>query len=138
MAITKSLVFQNVALANADGTSQTTFELPITETLTITINPVTDTVGAGRTLPASYDVSCEGVRLLNTNVYNDFRVYGSNTAAEPVTARMIFRGVSGALNLNVGATIINGRRDYGDANRAGVVLSFTERVTNVEAFVIES
>jgi hypothetical protein len=51
---------------------------------------------------------------------------------------MIFRGVSGALNLNVGATIINGRRDYGDANRAGVVLSFTERVTNVEAFVIES
>jgi hypothetical protein len=138
MAITKSLVFQNVVIANADGTSQVTYENPITETLTVSITPVTDTVGAGRTLPASYDVAVEGVRLLNTNVYNDARVYGSNTAAEAVLGRMIFRGVAGALNLNIGSTLINGRRDYGDANRAGVVLSFSERVTNVEAFIIES
>jgi hypothetical protein len=138
MAITKSLVFQNVVITNADGTSQTTYELPQTETLAITIAAITDMVGAGRTLPSAFDVSCEGVRLLNTNIYNDTRVYGSNTAAEPTTARIIFRGVAGALNLNCGATILNGRRDYGDANRAGVVISFTERVTNVEAFVIES
>jgi hypothetical protein len=136
MAITKAIICQNVQIANADGASATTYELPETESIELTIEAVNDTVGAGRTLPSAYDVS-GSVRLLNTNVYNDTRVYGSNTAAEPTTARIIFRGVSGALNMNVGATILNGKRDY-TGNRAGVVLTFTERVTNVEAFIIES
>lgn len=136
MAITKAIIIQNVQIANADGASATTYELPETESIELTVEAVNDTVGAGRTLPSAYDVS-GSVRLLNTNVYNDTRVYGSNTAAEPTTARIIFRGVSGALNMNVGATLLNAKRDY-TGNRAGVVLTFTERVTNVEAFIIES
>jgi len=136
MAITKSLIFQNITIANADGASQITYELPETESATITVEPVNDTVGAGRTLTSAFDISAE-VRVLNTNVYSDTRVYGSNTAAEPVLGRMIFRGVAGSININAGSTLISGRRDY-SGNRSGVILSFSERVTNVEAFLIES
>lgn len=136
MAITKSIITQNVNICNADGTSQLRYELPETESIELTITPVSDTVGAGRTLAAAFDISGT-VRLLNTNVYTDTRVYGSNTAAEPVAARIVFNGVPGALNMNVGPTIINARRDY-SGNRSGVILEFTERVTNVEAFITES
>jgi hypothetical protein len=136
MAITRSLIFQNVVLANANGASQTTYELPETESVEITVTPVNDTVGAGRTLVASFDISGT-VRLANTNVYNDARVYGSNTAAEPVEARIIFRGVAGSININAGPTFLNGVSKY-DGNRKFTELTFTERVTNVEAFMIET
>jgi len=138
MAVTRSLIIQNVVIANSNGASQTTYEFPITTDALITIASTTDTVGAGRTLTAFHDVTVT-VPLLNTNVFNDQfgRVYGANTAAEPVEARMILRGVSGSFNVNAGPSIISAAPNY-EGNRKTYVLTLTERVTNVEAFLTET
>jgi hypothetical protein len=135
MAITKSLVFQNVTVQNANGASPTTYDNHVVDTVEITVTPVNDTVKAGMTLAASYDVSFT-VGLLNTNILSDSRVY-SDTAAEPVLARIVFNGATGATNLNVGQLYINGHSDY-SGNRRVALISGTIRTTNVAATIIES
>jgi len=138
MSATRSLIVQNVVIANSTGASQTTYEFPITTEALISIETTSDTVGAGRTLPAFHDITIT-VPLLNVNVFNDQfgRVYGSNTAAAPVDARMILRGVPGSFNVNAGPSIISAKPDY-SGNRKQFILTMTERVTNVEAFLIET
>jgi hypothetical protein len=136
MAITKSIIVNNITIQDANGANGVTYELPLTESVEVTVTPVTDQVAAGRTLASAFDISGT-VKILNTNVYSDARVYGRNTAAEAVLGRIVFNGATGAQSMNCGPTIINGQRKYEDG-RATIELTFTEKVTNVEAFIIES
>lgn len=135
MAITKSLVFSNVTLQNTTGASPTTYDNHVVDTVEVTITPVSDTVKDGRTLDASYDISLT-VGLLNTNILSDSRVY-TDTAQEPVSARIVFNGATGARTLNIGNVYINGRKDY-SGNRDVALLTATIRTTNVSATIIES
>jgi hypothetical protein len=136
MAVTKSLIFANFTISNSTGGDSLTYENHETESAEVTITPITDQVGPGRTLPAGFDITAS-VRSLNTNVYSSSYVYGRNTAAEPVLGRIKFNGATGAQNIEIGPTIINVRRDY-DGNRAGIVIELSERTTNVQSIVVES
>lgn len=135
MAITKALVFSNVTIQNTTGASPTTYDNHVVDTVEVTVTPVTDTIKDGQTLAASYDVSLS-VGLLNTNILSDSRVY-TDTAQEPVTARIVFNGATGSRSLNIGNVIINGVKDY-SGNRDVAIISATIRTTNVAATIIES
>jgi hypothetical protein len=135
MAITKALVFSNVTLQNTTGASPITYDNHVVDTAEVTITPVTDTVKDGQTLSASYDVSLT-VGLLNTNILADSRVY-TDTAQEPVLARIQFNGATGSRTLNIGNVYINGMKDY-SGNRDVAMITATIRTTNVASVIIES
>lgn len=124
MAITKPLVFTNIGIADADGTNTTFYPLHVSESATVTLTPVTDTVEDGQTLTASLDLAFEAVSF-NTNLYSDARVY-TNTTAEPIRATIILSGASGAQTLNIGGVYVTGNRVF-DGNRTGIQITATKK-----------
>jgi hypothetical protein len=124
MAITKPLVFTNIGIADANGSNVTYYPLHVSESATVTLTPVTDTVEDGQTLTASFDLAFEAVSF-NTNLYSDARVY-TNTTATPTRATIILSGASGAQTLNIGGVYVTGNRVF-DGNRTGIQITATKK-----------
>jgi hypothetical protein len=124
MAITKPLVFTNIGIANADGSGVTFYPLHVSESATVTLTPVTDTVEDGQTLASSYDLAFEAVSF-NANLYSDARVY-TNTTANPTRATIVLSGANGAQTLNIGGVYVTGNRVY-DGNRTGIQITATKK-----------
>jgi len=127
MAVTKTLVFQNVLIASATGTGPNTYPLHVTESAEVTIEPVTDTVDDGQTLASAFDVSFT-VDVYNTTLLSDPFIY-ADSSATPTRARIQFVGATGAQTLNVENVVINANRVF-DGNRTAIRLTGSKRVTN--------
>lgn len=133
MAVSKTLVFSNVAISNgATGGNTNNYPLHLTESAEVTLTPVNDTVQDGQTIVSAYDVSFS-VNLFNTAVLSDPFVY-SNTSATPVLARITFRGATGGQTLNIENVFINGARTF-DGNRTAINLSGSKRATTINGAV---
>jgi hypothetical protein len=129
MAITKTLTFSGLSINNVD------YSLHLQENAEISIEPVTDLIDDGQTLPSAYDVSFS-VDVYSNTLLADSNVY-SDASQDPVKTWIRFNGISGGQTLNVTNIIVNGNRKF-DQNRLAVTLSGTKRVTNVETAIIES
>ena len=132
MAITKPLVFTNIGIADANGSNVTYYPLHVSESATVTLTPVTDTVEDGQTLTASFDLAFEAVSF-NTNLYSDARVY-TNTTAEPTRATIILSGATGAQTLNIGGVYVTGNRVF-DGNRTGIQITASKRAVSGDLLV---
>jgi len=133
MAVTKTLIFSNLTIANATGGAANTYPLHVTESAEVTLTPVTDTVDDGQTLASAYDVSFT-VDVFNTTLLSDPHVY-KDASTSPVLARIIFNPATGGQQLNVENVYINANRDF-SGNRTAIRLTGTKRVTNAANGVI--
>ena len=127
MAVTKTLVFQNILIASASGTGPNTYPLHVTESAEVTVEPVTDTVDDGQTLASAFDVSFT-VNVYNTTLLADPFIY-HDASDTPTRARIQFVGATGAQTLNIENVIINANRVF-DGSRTAVQLTGSKRVTN--------
>lgn len=129
MAITKTLTFSGLNISEVD------YSLHLQENAEITIEPVTDLVDDGQTLPSAYDIS------FSVDVYDDALMSDSNiyvdSSTSPTKAWIRFEGIAGGQTINIADVYINGSKKY-DQNRVAVTLSGTKRVTNVAAGIVES
>lgn len=132
MAVTKTLVFSNVAIAPGTSASFNAFPLHVTESAEVTITPVNDTVQDGQTIVSAYDATFS-VNLFNTAVLSDPMVY-SNTAAAPTLAKIRFSGATGGQTLTLENVYINGSRTF-DGNRTAINLSGSKRATTIDGAV---
>jgi hypothetical protein len=132
MAVTKTLVFSNVAVSAGSGSATNVYPLHLTESAEVTITPVNDTVQDGQTIVSAYDVTFS-VNLMNTAVLADPHVYKGGSDA-PLIARITFRGASGAQTMNVENVIINANRTF-DGNRTQVNLSGSKRGVTLDSAV---
>jgi hypothetical protein len=132
MAITKPLVFTNIGIADANGSNVTYYPLHVSESATVTLTPVTDTVEDGQTLTASFDLAFEAVSF-NANLYSDARVY-TNTTANPTRATIILSGANGAQTLNIGGVYVTGNRVF-DGNRTGIQITASKRAVSGDLLV---
>ena len=132
MAVTKTLVFSNVAISNATGALTNAYPLHLTESAEVTITPANDTVQDGQTIVSAYDVSFS-VNLMNTAVLSDPHVY-KDASATPVLARITFRGASGGQTMNIENVYINGNRTF-DGNRTQISLSGSKRGVTLDSAV---
>jgi hypothetical protein len=132
MAVTKTLVFSNVAISAGSGSATNAYPLHLTESAEVTITPANDTVQDGQTIVSAYDVTFS-VNLMNTAVLADPHVY-KDASANPVLARITFRGASGAQTMNVENVIINANRTF-DGNRTQVNLSGSKRSVTLDSSV---
>jgi len=128
MSITKTLVFSNIGISNADGTGTTTYPLHVTESAEVSIEPVTDPVDDNQTLSSAFDASFS-VNVFNATILSDIRVY-KDTTKSPTLARMSFNSATGGQTLNIENVFINANRTF-DGNRVAINLSGSKRVTNV-------
>jgi hypothetical protein len=128
MSITKTLVFSNIGISNADGTGTTFYPLHVTESAEVGIEPVTDSVGDNQTLVSAFDASFS-VNVFNATILSDARVY-KDTTQSPTLARMSFIAATGGQTLNIENVFINANRAF-DGNRVAINLSGSKRVTNV-------
>ena len=124
MSVTKPIIFTNVGIANADGSSLTYYPLNVSESATVTVTPTSDMVENGQTLPAYFDVEAT-ILSFNANLYSDTRVY-TNSTVTPTLARIVLSGATGAQTLNIGPTYVSAVRVY-DGNRTGVQITATQR-----------
>ena len=129
MAITKTLTFSGLNVNNVD------YSLHLQENAEVTIEPVTDLVDDGQTLPSAYDVSFS-VDVYSDSLLSDANVY-TDASTDPVKAFIQFDGISGGQTLKISDIYINGNKKY-DQNRFAVTLSGTKRVTNVDTGIVES
>jgi hypothetical protein len=132
MAVTKQINYNLIGIADADGTNTTTYALHLKESATVTITPIEDVVDDGQTLTSGYDIEALST-VFNTNIISDSRVY-SNTAAEPIKARLRFIGATGSISVNVENVIINANQTF-DGNRTGYSLKATKRGASLTAVV---
>ena len=133
MAVTKTLIFSNITIANATGGAANTYPLHLTESATVTVTPVNDTVDDGQTLASAYDVSFS-VSVYNTTLLSDPNVY-ADASTNPTLARIIFNPATGGQKLNVENVYINANRSF-EGNRTAIVLTGSKRVTNAANGVI--
>ena len=133
MAATKTLVFQNVAIATGTSATFVGYPLHVTESAEVTITPVNDTVQDGQTIVSAYDVTFS-VNLFNTVILNDTTNIYSNTAASPTLAKIRFSGATGGQTLTVENVYINGARTF-DGNRTAINLSGSKRATTLDGAV---
>lgn len=129
MAVTKTLVFNAVAISNATGALTNAYPLHLTESAEVTITPVNDTVQDGQTIVSAYDVTFS-VNSFNTAILTDPHVY-SNASVSPTLARITFRGAAGGQTINIENVYINGSRTF-DGNRTAVNLSGSKRATTID------
>jgi hypothetical protein len=135
MAITKSIVFRTIGIADADGTNVTQYPLHVTESASVAITTTSDVVDDGQTLPAYCDVEFSAISY-NTNIFNDSRVY-TNAASEPLFATLVLTGATGAQSVNVTDTIVSGSFLY-DGNRRGIQLTCTKRGVAPDLVVVNT
>lgn len=128
MSITKTLVFSNIGISNADGTGTTYYPLHVVESAEVSIEQVTDSVADNQTLASAYDASF-AVNVFNATILSDARVY-KDTTQSPTLARMSFIAATGGQTLNIENVFINANRTF-DGNRVAINLSGSKRVTNV-------
>ena len=129
MAITRTLTFTGVHINGVDYSEH------LQESAEITIEPVTDLVDDGQTLPSAYDVSFS-VDVYDSNLLSEAVVYTDSTAS-PTKTNIVFTGISGGTNVTVADVIINGNKKY-DQNRIAVTLSGTKRAVSLSTAVVEA
>jgi len=118
MAITRTLTFTGI---NVGGN---VYSEHLQESAEITIEPVTDLVDDGQTLPSAYDVSF-AVDVYDSNLLSDPGVYTDSTAS-PTKTWVRFEGISGGSDINIADIIVNGSKKY-DQNRLAVTITGTKR-----------
>ena len=118
MAITRTLTFTGI---NVGGNVYTEH---LQENAEITIEPITDLVDDGQTLPSAYDVSFS-VDVYDSNLLVDPSVYTDSTAS-PTKTWIRFEGITGGTDINIADIYVNGNKKY-DQNRLAVTLSGTKR-----------
>lgn len=118
MAITRTLTFTGI---NVGGNVYTEH---LQENAEITIEPITDLVDDGQTLPSAYDVSFS-VDVYDSNLLTDPSVYTDSTAS-PTKTWIRFEGITGGTDINIADIYVNGNKKY-DQNRLAVTLSGTKR-----------
>lgn len=111
--MTKSLVFKGLSV-NTENYSK-----HLSESASINMTEVTDTVDDGQTLVAKYDLDFEVV-VYDSNIATDTNIY-TNAAAAPVLATIAFQGVAGAATVTATNIIVNATKVY-DNNRIGFKL----------------
>ena len=129
MAITRTLTFTGIHINGVDYSEH------LQESAEITIEPVTDLVDDGQTLPSAYDVSFS-VDVYDSNLLSEAVVYTDSTAS-PTKTNIVFLGISGGTNVTVPDVIINGNKKY-DQNRIAVTLSGTKRAVSLSTAVDEA
>ena len=129
MAITRTLTFSGI---NINGVAYTEH---LQESAEITIEPVTDLVDDGQTLPSAYDVSF-AVDVYDDALLSDTNVYTDSTTS-PIKTNIVFTGISGGTNVTVPDVIINANKKY-DQNRIAVTLSGTKRAVSLSTAVDEA
>lgn len=129
MAVTKTLVFSNVAIAPGASATFNAYPLHLTESAEVTITPVNDTVEDGQTIVSAYDVTFS-VNSFNTAILTDPMVY-TNTSASPALAKMRFSGAPGGQTITIENVYVNGSRTF-DGNRTAVNLSGSKRATTID------
>jgi len=129
MAITRTLTFTGIHINGVDYSEH------LQESAEITIEPVTDLVDDGQTLPSAYDVSFT-VDVYDDAPLDDSVVYSDSTQS-PTKTNIVFTGISGGTNVTVPDVIINGNKKY-DQNRIAVTLSGTKRAVSLSTAVDES
>ena len=129
MAITRTLTFTGVNINGVDYSEH------LQESAEITIEPVTDLVDDGQTLPSAYDVSF-AVDVYDDALLSDSNVYTDSTTS-PTKTNIVFTGISGGTNVTVPDVIINGNKKY-DQNRIAVTLSGTKRAVSLSTAVDEA
>jgi len=128
MAITKPMIFTNISIRDNDGANSTNYTLPLNEGLTLTITPATTAVENGQTLTDYFDATID-VASYNASLLSDTRIY-TDTALEPVKARIGMTGDTGSNTLWMNSVILNGSRVF-DGQRIGIQVTGSKRVTNV-------
>lgn len=118
MAITRTLTFSGITI---NGVSYTEH---LQESAEITIEPVTDLVDDGQTLPSAYDVSF-AVDVYDDALLSDSNVYTDSTTS-PTKTWIRFDGITGGADINIADIIVNGNKKF-DQNRLAVTLSGTKR-----------
>ena len=118
MAITRTLTFTGITVGGNVYTEH------LQENAEITIEPITDLVDDGQTLPSAYDVSFS-VDVYDSNLLSDPNVYTDSTSS-PTKTFIQFNGISGGSNVNITDIYVNGTKKY-DQNRLAVTLSGTKR-----------
>lgn len=129
MSITKPLVFQAVGVGGGSGTGVVQYPLMVTDSASIAITPVMDTLDNNQQLPSAFDVTAEVISF-NSTLLNDTNVY-SNTAATPVLASLCFIGATGSQTINVLNVYVTAHRVF-DGNRTGIKLVAQKRATNAD------
>ena len=129
MAITRTLTFTGVNINGVDYSEH------LQESAEITIEPVTDLVDDGQTLPSAYDVSF-AVDVYDDALLSDTNVYTDSTTS-PIKTNIVFTGISGGTNVTVPDVIINASKKY-DQNRLAVTLSGTKRAVSLSTAVDEA
>jgi len=129
MAITRTLTFTGIHINGVDYSEH------LQESAEITIEPVTDLVDDGQTLPSAYDVSFT-VDVYDDAPLDDSVVYSDSTTS-PTKTNIVFTGISGGTNVTVPDVIINGNKKY-DQNRIAVTLSGTKRAVSLSTAVDEA
>ena len=129
MAITRTLTFTGVNINGVDYSEH------LQESAEITIEPVTDLVDDGQTLPSAYDVSF-AVDVYDDALLSDTNVYSDSTTS-PIKCNIVFTGISGGTNVTVPDVIINANKKY-DQNRLAVPLSGTKRAVSLSTAVDEA
>lgn len=133
MSATKTLVFRGVQMSNATGALTNTYTLHDTESATVTVTKVNDTVDNNQMLVSAYDVTFV-VKVYESNITTDPFVY-KDTAQTPVLSQIGFPGATGGQTLNVENVIVNLSPDF-DGTRFGWTLEGSKRVTNALLAVI--
>ena len=118
MAITRTLTFTGI---NVGGN---VYSEHLQESAEITIEPVTDLVDDGQTLPSAYDVSF-AVDVYDDALLSDTNVYTDSTAS-PLKTWIRFEGITGGADINIADIYVNGNKKF-DQNRLAVTLSGTKR-----------
>lgn len=129
MATSKTLSFKGLSVAGTNYTKH------LSESASITLTEVTDTIDDGQTLTAAYDLECEVV-VYETNIGTDSNIY-TNAAAEPVLSNVVFQGVAGAAEVTVSNVIVNATKVY-DNNRIGYKLFFTKRGVAIDSIITDN
>ena len=129
MAITRTLTFTGVNINGIDYSEH------LQESAEITIEPITDLVDDGQTLPSAYDVSF-AVDVYDDALLSDTNVYSDSTTS-PIKCNIVFTGISGGTNVTVPDVIINASKKY-DQNRLAVTLSGTKRAVSLSTAVDEA
>jgi len=131
MAITRNLTFTGITINGVSFTEH------LQESAEITIEPVTDLVDDGQTLPAAYDVSF-AVDIYDANVLTNAvaDVY-SDSSTSPNKIDVVFTGISGGTNVTISNVIVNGSKKY-DQNRVAVTVSGTKRGVSLSSVISEA
>lgn len=128
MAITRTLIFEEIVIEDAGGGSPSSYDKHLLENVEVALETATTMVDDGQTLTDYYDVTYS-VETYEDSVLDDARVYG-NASEEAVRGRIIFKGSTGGATLTIDNTFINGTKVF-DGNRTKIRVFGSKRAVQI-------